>query len=148
MKTPNNETFKTRADFEKNKALSFAITQETTGTVDEVCEKVIESIKAIGFGILTRIDFDQKIKEKLDEKINRCVILGACNPRLALEAYRQSTDVALLIPCNIVVRELDSGKIRIEAMRPSKMLEFLKDVSRSNLIENAEKELEHIIQLL
>lgn len=125
-----------------------AIIKETTGSVEQVCEKVIEAIKTVGFGVLTRIDFDQKIEEKLNEKINPCVILGACNPRLALEAFKQSTDVALLIPCNIVVRELDNGVIRIEALRPSKMLDFLKDVSRSELIENADKDLERVLQLL
>ena len=127
---------------------SLAFVKETTGSVDQVCERVTESIKAIGFGVLTRIDFDQKIKEKLNERINRCVILGACNPRLALEAYRQSTDVALLIPCNIVVRELDSGKVQVEAMRPSKMLEVLSDVSSSALIEQAEIDLERVISAL
>jgi uncharacterized protein (DUF302 family) len=122
-----------------------AIKKETTGTVEQVCEKVTEAIKAIGFGVLTRIDFDQKIKEKLNEKISQTVILGACNPKLAFEAYKQSTDVALLIPCNIVVRGLSNGKVMIEAMRPTKMLDSLKDVSRSPLLQSAEDDLERVI---
>jgi uncharacterized protein (DUF302 family) len=124
---------------------NLSISKETTGTVDEVCAKVTESIKAIGFGILTRIDFDQKIQEKLNEKIKRCVILGACNPKLALEAYKQSTDVALLIPCNIVVRETENGKVIIEAMRPTKMLDFVKGVARSESMVKAEQDLERVI---
>lgn len=124
---------------------NLSITKETVGTVDEVCERISESIKAIGFGILTRIDFDQKIQEKLNEKIKRCVILGACNPRLSLEAYKQSTDVALLIPCNIVVRETEPGKVIIEAMRPTKMLDFLNGVARSESMVKAEQDLERII---
>lgn len=122
--------------------------KEVSGKVDEVCAKVTEAIKPIGFGILTRIEFDQKIQEKLNEKINRTVILGACNPKLALEAFKQSTDVALLIPCNIVVRELDSGKIMVEAMRPSKMLDFLKGVAKSNSITKAEEDLKMAIESL
>lgn len=124
---------------------NLAIKKDVTGNFDQICEALAEAIKPIGFGVLTRIDFDQKIQEKLNEKINRCVILGACNPKLALEAYRQSTDVALLIPCNIVVRELDSGKIAIEAMRPTKMLDFLKDVTKSELMIKAEHDLERVI---
>lgn len=122
------------------------ITTEVKGSVDQVCELVSEAIKPIGFGILTRIDFDQKIKEKLGEKINRCVILGACNPKLALEAYKQSTDVALLIPCNIAVTELAGGKVRVEAMRPTMMLDFLKDVAKSESIASAERDLERTIK--
>ncbi|MGZ3743924.1 MAG: DUF302 domain-containing protein [Pseudobdellovibrionaceae bacterium] len=124
---------------------NLAISKETTGTVDQICEKVIEAIKPIGFGILTRIDFDQKIKEKLGENIPKTVILGACNPKLALEAFKQSTDVALLIPCNIVVRETSPGKVIIEAMRPTQMLEFLKEIQRSDSVVSAEENLKRAI---
>ncbi len=125
------------------KHLSFK--KEVTGTVDEICIKVSENIKSIGFGILTRIDFDQKIQEKLNEKINRCVILGACNPKLALEAYRQSTEVALFIPCNIVVTELNKGKVLVEAMRPVMMLDFIDGVAKSDSIIKVDQDLETVI---
>lgn len=122
-----------------------AISKETTGTVEDVCIKVTEAIKAIGFGVLTRIDFDQKIQEKLNQKMNRTVILGACNPKIAYEAYMQSTDVALLIPCNIVVRELDNGKVLVEAIRPTKMLDFLQKLEKSSLVQSAEDDLRKVI---
>lgn len=124
---------------------NMAIKKEVAGQIEEVCAKITEVIKPIGFGILTRIDFDQKIQEKINEKIERCVILGACNPRLAYEAYKQSSDVALLIPCNIVVRELKNGKLMVEALRPSKMLDLLKDVSGAESINKAERDLEKVI---
>lgn len=125
-----------------------SIQKEVLGNVDEICQRVTDAIKTVGFGILTRIDFDQKIFEKLNEKINRCVILGACNPKLAHDAYMQSTDVALLIPCNIVVREIESGKVIVEAMRPTMMLEFVKGVAKSDSILKAELDLEKVILAL
>lgn len=124
---------------------NLSINKLTTGTVNDVCAKVTEAIKPIGFGVLTRIDFDQKIQEKLNQKINPCVILGACNPHIAYAAYQQTTDVALLIPCNIVVREIGTDKIQIEAMRPSQMLNFLSGISQSPELEKAEKDLERVI---
>lgn len=125
-----------------------AFSKELTGDVEKICEKITESIKSIGFGVLTRIDFDKKIEEKLGERINRTVILGACNPKLALEAFRQSTDVALLIPCNIVVRETGEKKVIVEAMRPSQMLNFLRDIEMSEAILKAESDLEKVIKTL
>jgi uncharacterized protein (DUF302 family) len=124
---------------------TISIKKEVLGNFDQICEKLIEAIKPIGFGVLTRIDFDKKIEEKLGEKIGRCVILGACNQKLALEAYQQSTDVALFIPCNIAVRELDNGKTIIEAMRPTKMLDFISGVAKSPSIDKAEQDLERVI---
>ena len=86
---------------------NLSIKKELFGSVEEVCDKVIEAIKPIGFGVLTRIDFDQKMKEKLNESIGRCVILGACNPRLAFEAYRQSTDVARSVSIEAAEQDLE-----------------------------------------
>lgn len=125
-----------------------AIKVEVEGALDEVCDRIAEVIKPAGFGILTRIDFDKKIKEKLNETINPCVIFGACNPRLANEAYKQSTDAALLMPCNIVVTDIGHGKIRVEAIRPTLMLQMLPAVANDPSILEAEKELETALQRL
>lgn len=125
-----------------------AIKKELSVNVDQAVEKVTAALKEIGFGILTRIDFDQKIKEKLGEEIPKTVILGACNPKLALEAFKQSTDTALLIPCNVVVRETAQGKCIVEAIRPSQMLSYLKEVKQSESMVKAEAGLEKVIQSL
>lgn len=108
---------------------NLAIKKTLTGNIDQITASLIEAIKPAGFGILTRIDFDQKIKEKLGHDLPKTIILGACNPKLAYDAYQQTTDVALLIPCNIVVREIGNDQVVVEAMRPSAMLSFLSGVT-------------------
>jgi uncharacterized protein (DUF302 family) len=125
-----------------------AIQREVPGSPDSLSPKVEEALKQAGFGVLTRIDFDQKIQEKLGEKIPRTIILGACNPKLAYEAFRQTTDVALLIPCNVVLRESAPGKVMVEAMRPSQMLELLPAVKKDPAIEAAETKLKAAIEAL
>lgn len=123
-----------------------AITKELPLNVDSAIEKVTMALKEIGFGVLTRIDFDQKIQEKLGEKITKTVILGACNPKIAYEAFQQTTDVALLIPCNVVVRETSPGHCVVEAMRPSAMLASLPQIKASETMRNAEMDLERTIK--
>lgn len=122
-----------------------AVRKDLSMDVDQAVEKVTMALKGIGFGILTRIDFDQKIKEKLGEEIPKTVILGACNPKLALEAFKQSTDTALLIPCNVVVRETAKGRCVVEAIKPSQMLSFLKEVKQSESMVKAEADLQRVI---
>ncbi len=119
-----------------------AIRKKMKGSLSQAIEKVTEAIKPAGFGVLTRIDLDQKLKEKLNEDIPKTVILGACNPRVAFEAHKQSTDVALLIPCNIVVREIGPDEIAVEAIRPTAMLSFLPNVKAESEILQVEKNLE------
>lgn len=125
-----------------------AIRKKINGTIDSAIEKVTKAISPLGFGILTKIDFDQKMKEKLGESIPRSVVLGACNPKLAFEAYKQTKDVLMLIPCNIVVREEAAGEIMIEAIRPSAMLSFLPSLVQNQSVLEIEKSLELALQKL
>lgn len=96
-----------------------------SGALNEVLERITAALQKEGFGILTRIDLHQKFKEKLGKEVAPVVILGACNPKLAHEAYALNSDVAALLPCNVVLRELGPGQISVEIAKPSSMMELL-----------------------
>ena len=99
--------------------------RELQGTVDGVIVAITEALKQEGFGILTRIDLHEKFREKLGKEIRPVVILGACHPQLAYEAYQRDTDFTSLLPCNAVVRDLGAGKISLEIAKPTAMMELL-----------------------
>jgi uncharacterized protein (DUF302 family) len=84
--------------------------REIAESMDKAIDRATKALAAEGFGILTRIDMHSKIKEKTGKDIVPTVILGACNPNLAYEAYTANADVASLLPCNAVVRELAPGE--------------------------------------
>ena len=92
---------------------------EISGTVETAVTKITDALLKEGFGVLTRIDLHTKIKDKLNKMISPTVILGACNPTLAYEAFNSNPDVASLLPCNAVVREIVPGLISIELAKPS-----------------------------
>lgn len=117
-----------------------------SGQMDEVIEKLTQLLGAKGFGILTRIDFHTKMKEKLGKDVLPTVILGACNPALAYEAFQKNTDIAGLIPCNAVVRTLESGKISIELTKPSAMMLMMGDQELANLAKDADQLLAGVLE--
>ena len=84
---------------------------------DEAVEATRAALADRGFGILHEIDLTATLKKKIDKDIERVLILGACNPGFAGKAFDVSKDVALMIPCNVVVRESDGGCV-IEAQNP------------------------------
>jgi uncharacterized protein (DUF302 family) len=87
---------------------------------DEALAHVKDAFAAEGFGVLTEIDVQATLREKLDKEMGRYVIVGACNPSLASQALDVVPQVGVLLPCNVVVRESD-GTVVVEAMDPGVM---------------------------
>ena len=87
---------------------------------DEALTKVKTALAAVGFGVLTEIDLQATMREKIDKSIPQHVILGACNPNLAGQALDADPTIGVLLPCNVVVREADDG-VTVEALDPGLM---------------------------
>ena len=120
--------------------------REINATLDQSIERATKALAAEGFGILTRIDMHNKIKEKTGKDIVPTVILGACNPNLAYEAYTANSDVASLLPCNAVIREIAAGKISLEFAKPTGMMLILGDAKLTELAREADTKIERALQ--
>lgn len=88
---------------------------------DTAVAQVTEALQQEGFGILTEIDIQAKMKEKLGRDMERYLILGACNPPLAWDAIHAYEDIGVLLPCNVVVQEKE-GSVLVRAMEPQAAL--------------------------
>jgi len=82
---------------------------ELSCTYDEAIGRVTDALSAEGFGVISRIDIDDKFREKLGIEFRPYVILGACNPSLAHKALSTEPGVGLLLPCNVCVEQTETG---------------------------------------
>ncbi len=87
-------------------------------TFEEALERVPELLKGEGFGVLTQIDVQATLKQKLGVDWRKYRILGACNPALAHRALSQVPEVGVLLPCNVAVYEREDGKTVVRAVDP------------------------------
>lgn len=88
---------------------SLAMTKHLDVPYDDALARVKEALKAQGFGVLTEVDVQATLKEKLDADFRSYTIIGACNPRLAHCALQGDPEVGLLLPCNVIVYADDDG---------------------------------------
>jgi len=115
------------------------IKKSAKGTFDEVLAKIPEALKAEGFGVLTRIDVKQTLKEKIGVDFRRYQILGACNPRYAHQALTTDPAIGALLPCSIAVWEEEGGRVTVNAVDPMQTIAAAEPAFRAIAAEVREK---------
>ncbi len=125
----------------------YGIAIETSLSVDEADAAVREALAEEGFGVLTEIDVAATLKTKLDVDLRPYRILGACNPVLADRALGIDEHVGLLLPCNVIVYETDSGT-RVEAMDPDVMSRVSSAAALAEVAREARERLERALTSL
>jgi uncharacterized protein (DUF302 family) len=91
-------------------------------TYDQALARVPEALKSEGFGVLTEVDLQATLKQKLGVDFRRYTILGACNPPFAHEALQAELEVGLMLPCNVVVYEGDDRRAVVLMIDPTKTM--------------------------
>jgi uncharacterized protein (DUF302 family) len=101
--------------------MDYGITIRVPAPFAQAAARVRDALKAQGFGVLTEIDVQATLRDKLGEEMEEYLILGACNPALAHRALTADRRIGLLLPCNVVVRA-EAGQTVIEALDPQTMM--------------------------
>lgn len=120
---------------------TFGIRKELRTTYDEALLHVPEALKSEGFGVLTEIDVQSTLKQKLGVDFRRYKILGACNPPLAHEALQAELEIGLMLPCNVVVYEADDQRAVVLAIDPTKTLAATDNPKLAALAESVKDKL-------
>lgn len=129
----------------------YGFTTTLTGIgFDQALSNTIDALKAEGFGVLSEIDIQDAMKTKLGVDMPRYRILGACNPPLAHQALQSEPDIGLLLPCNVIVREVegDSDRIIVGFLNPQIMVELVKSPAMRAVSNEAEQRLRRVCNSL
>lgn len=117
---------------------------EISGPFAQAMLKVQDALKNEGFGVLSDIDIQQAMKEKLGETMPAYRILGACNPPLAHRALQAEPEIGLLLPCNVTVRELPDSKIGVGFLDPQTMVQLTDNAEIARVADDAGQRLERV----
>jgi uncharacterized protein (DUF302 family) len=97
---------------------------EIAGPFDQALDRVQAALKAEGFGVLSDINIQKAMKEKLGQDMPAYRILGACNPPLAHQALQADPEIGLLLPCNVTVREAQGDRVVVGFLDPQTMMQL------------------------
>jgi len=98
--------------------MSYYMSKTVRQPFEAVVADVIARLKENGFGVLTDIDVQATLESKIDVRIGKYRILGACNPRFAHEALQVENRLGVLLPCNVIVRETSDGRVEVASVDP------------------------------
>jgi len=97
-----------------------------SGSFENVTTKLKSLLKEQGFGVITEIDMDVKIKEKLkDVEMKPYKILGVCNPSFAHQTLQIEENIGVFLPCKAIVKDLGEGKVEVVMLNPSALMGML-----------------------
>jgi len=107
-----------------------------------------EELKKEGFGVLTEIDVKATFKKKLDIDFRKYRILGACNPNFAHQAILAEPNIGTMLPCNVIVQELENGKVEVSAVNPVASMMAIKNDKLGPVAEQVRDNLKKVIDSL
>ncbi len=115
---------------------------------DEAVQRTVDALKKEGFGIITEIDVKETFRKKLGIEFRNYRILGACNPALAHEALQLEDKVGTMLPCNVVVQEIESGKTEVAAIDPVASMQAIDNPRLKQAAEQVQAKLRKVVDSL
>jgi len=108
----------------------YYFSKELSIDFDNAIQIIKDNLSKIGFGVVSEIDVTNTFKNKLNLDFKKYRILGACHPQTAFKALSVENKIGTMLPCNIIVQELDNGNIEVAAIDP---IESMKAVENTEL---------------
>jgi uncharacterized protein (DUF302 family) len=115
---------------------------------EEAIARVTDALKEEGFGVLSDIDVSQTLKKKLDVDFKPYRILGACNPQFAHQALQAEDKIGTMLPCNVIVQQLNEGTVEVAAVDPVASMQAVDNPSLSGIAEEVRNKLQRVISSL
>ena len=115
---------------------------------DDTIKRVTDELKNEGFGILTDIDVQATLKKKLDVDFKKYGILGACNPPFAYKALLAESRIGTMLPCNVIVQEIEPGKIEVSAIDPIASMQAIENPGLRDIAVQVRAKLKKVVESL
>ena len=112
---------------------------------NDAVNRVTDELKKEGFGVLTDIDVQMTLKQKLDVDFRKYRILGACNPQFAYKALKAESRIGTMLPCNVIVQETEQNKIEVSAIDPIASMQSIENPELKDIAHQVQAKLKKVV---
>ncbi|MGV8964446.1 MAG: DUF302 domain-containing protein [Candidatus Saccharimonadaceae bacterium] len=128
--------------------MTYYFNKTVSADFESVKKKVVAELEKEGFGILTEIDVQATLKKKLDVDFRKYHILGACNAPFAHKALKAEDKVGTMLPCNVILQELDNGQVEVAAVNPIASMQAIENNELASIASEISEKLQKVISAL
>ena len=128
--------------------MEYVIAKTVKMNFNQAVKSITESLKNEGFGIVTEINMSKTLNTKLGKDIPPYLILGACNPGYAFKAITTEPRVGVMLPCNVIVRQLDGLDVEVAAIDPIASMSSIDNKDLMGFADEIKAKLQNAINAL
>jgi uncharacterized protein (DUF302 family) len=139
-------TLSVKASDLNNPAEGLYFKKTVTGNFSEIVEKVRDNLKDQGFSVITEIDMDKKLNEKLNTDVKPYKILGACNPGYAYKTLQIDDNIGVFLPCKVVVKQLEGNEVEVVSVNPAEMMRMMNNEELTKVAEEVSIKLKAVVE--
>ena len=125
--------------------MSYYFSKSLNISFEAAIARVTDELKKEGFGILTEIDVPETLNKKLDVDFRKYRILGACNPPFAYQALQAEDKIGTMLPCNVIVQELEGGQVEVAAVDPIASMAAVKNPHLGDVARQVQAKLKKVV---
>ena len=128
--------------------MKYYMSTKVNGDFDATVERVKSELAEEGFGVLSDIDVEATLQKKLDVDFRKYRILGACNPSFSHKALQAEDKLGTLLPCNVIVQEIEPNSIEVAAVDPQASMQGVSNASIETIAGEIKDRLQKVIDRL
>ncbi len=128
--------------------MTYEMSKTVDGSFGETIDRLTSELGKEGFGIISEVDLKAKFKEKLGKDFRNYRILAACNPKLAYEAVQKEHRIGVMLPCNVLVQENESGKVEVSAINPMQSIGVVGNADLTSIAQEVSERLKAVLAKL
>lgn len=128
--------------------MKYYINKTITAEFDKAIELVTEALKKEGFGVLSEIDIQEKLNEKLNIDFRKYKILGACHPASAYKALQHEDKIGTMLPCNVILQQISESRVEVATVDPVASMMAVETKQVAEVAREIKEKLERVIASL